>query len=81
MFSADISKNEEISRWQPINKALHCDFSAPKTFFENCHNCLSEGLTIFPAMGSMRSETKLNVSPRLRGNMHTDTQTHTHRLL
>ena len=26
MFSADISKSKEISRWRPINKALHCDF-------------------------------------------------------
>ena len=28
VFSADISKNEEIPRWQPIDKVLHCDFPA-----------------------------------------------------
>ena len=70
VFSADISKSKEISRWRPIDKALHCNFSAPKMFFKKHHNCLSKGLTFFPAMDSMRSETKL--SPRLRGN----TQTH-----
>ena len=73
VFSADITKSEEISRWRPIDKALLCDFSATKTFFENRHKFLSEGLTFFPAMGSTRSETKL--SPRLRRNRHTDTQT------
>ena len=26
MFSADISKSKEISRWRPINKTLHYDF-------------------------------------------------------
>ena len=69
VFSADISKNEEISRWLPIDKTLHYDFSATR------QNFLSEGLTFFPAMGSTRSETKY--SPRLRGNRHT----HTNRLL
>ena len=73
VFSADISKSEEISRWQQINKALHCDFSATKMFFNNRHKLLSEGLTFFSAMGSTRSETKL--SPRLRRNRHT----HTHK--
>ena len=76
VFSADISKSEEISRWRTIDKTLHCDFSATKTFFENCHNCLSEGLTFFPSMGSTRSETKL--SPRLRRNTQTRTHAHTH---
>ena len=28
VFSADISKSEEISRWRPIDKTLHYDFSA-----------------------------------------------------
>ena len=51
VFSADISKSEEISRWRPIDKALHDDFSATKTFFKNRHNCLSEGLTFFPGNG------------------------------
>ena len=69
-FSADISKSEEIPRWRPIDKVLHCDFSAPKTFFENRRNCLPEGLAFFSAIGSTRSETKL--SPRLRGNTQTD---------
>ena len=49
-FPADISKSEEISRWRPIDKALHCDFSATKKFFKNRHNRLSEGLTFLPAM-------------------------------
>ena len=56
--TADISKSEEISRWRPIDKTLHYDFSANNFFFKNRHNFLSEGLTFFPAMGSKRSETK-----------------------
>ena len=32
MFSADISKSEEISRWRQIDKTLHYDFSATETF-------------------------------------------------
>ena len=73
MFSADISKSEEISRWRSIDKTLDYDFSATETFFKIRHNCLSEGLTFFPAMGSTRSETKH--SPRLRTNRQTDRQT------
>ena len=38
MFSADISKSEEISKWRPIDKALHCNFSATRKFSKNCHN-------------------------------------------
>ena len=78
-FSADINKSKEISRWRLIDKALHCNFSATKRFFKNRHNCLSEGLMFFPAMGSKRSEIKH--SPRLRSNTHTHTHTHTNRLL
>ena len=33
VFSADISKSKEISRWRPINKTLHYDFSATEMFF------------------------------------------------
>ena len=72
LFSADISKSEEISRWRPIDKTLHYDLSATKAFFKNRHNLLLEGLTFFPAMGSKRSETKH--SPRLQGNRHTHRQ-------
>ena len=75
VFSADISKSEEVSRWRLIDKALHYDFTATKKFFKNCHNCSLERLTFFPAMGSTRSKTKH--SPRLQGN----TQTHTHKLI
>ena len=32
VFSGDISKSKEISRWRPINRALHYDFSATKIF-------------------------------------------------
>ena len=32
VFSADISKSEEISRWRPINKTSHCDFSALRRY-------------------------------------------------
>ena len=76
VFSADISKSEEISRWRPIDKTLHYDFSATGMFFKNRHNCLLEALTFFPAMGSTRSKTKH--SPSLQGNRQTDTHTHTH---
>ena len=51
VFSADISKSEEISRWRLIDQSLHYDFSATEPFFKNCHNCLSEKLTFYPAMG------------------------------
>ena len=63
LFSADISKSEDISRWQLIDKTLHYNFSVAKTFFKNCHIHLSEGLMFYPAMGSKRSKTKH--SPRL----------------
>ena len=33
LFYADISKSEAISRWRPINKTLHYNFSATKIFF------------------------------------------------
>ena len=79
VFSADISKSEEISRWRPIDKTLHYDFSATQTFFKNRNNCLSEGLMFFPVMGSTRSETKHSL--RLRGNTQTHTDIHTNRLL
>ena len=71
MFSADISKSEDISRWRLIDKAISLQLGC---FFENRHKFLSEGLTFFLAMGSMRSEMKL--SPRLRRNRHIHTQTH-----
>ena len=58
LFSADISKSEEISRWRPIDKALHYDFSTTKMFFKTRQNLLSEILTFFPVMGLTRSEAK-----------------------
>ena len=73
VFSADISKIEDISRWRLIDQSLHYDFSANEPFFKNHHNYLSERLTFYPAMGSTKSETKH--SPRLRGNTQTHTQT------
>ena len=63
VLSADISKSEDFSKWRLIDKTLHYNFSATEMFFKNRHNCLSEGLTFFPAMGSTRNETKH--SPRL----------------
>ena len=74
-FFADISKGKEISKWQPINKALDYNFFATKKFFKNHHNCLIEGLAFFPAIGSTRSETKH--SPRLQSNTQTHPHTHT----
>ena len=52
------SKGKETSRWWLIDEALHDHFSVTKMFFKNCHHFLSEELTLFPAVGSMRSETK-----------------------
>ena len=49
MFHADFGKSKE---------ALLDHFSAMKMFSNNRHNCLSEGLVFFQAMGSTRSETK-----------------------
>ena len=72
LFSADISKSKEISRLRPINKTLHYDFSATKTFFKNHHNFLSEGLTFFPAMG-IKKEAKRSI---LQDYEETDTHTH-----
>ena len=37
---------------------LYTTISLQLFFFKNRHNWLSEGLTLFPAMGSKRSETK-----------------------
>ena len=34
LLSADISKSEEISRWRPIDKTLHYDFSGTNFFFK-----------------------------------------------
>ena len=34
MFYADVSKSEEISRWQLIDKALYDYFSAVKNFLQ-----------------------------------------------
>ena len=48
VFSADISKSEDISRWRPIDKALDYDFSATKMFFENRHISLKYHNMIFP---------------------------------
>ena len=48
VFSADISKSKEISRWWPIDKALDYDFSATKIFFENRHISLEYHNMIFP---------------------------------
>ena len=75
MFSADISKSEEISTWQPIDKALriHCDFSATKKFFNNRHKILSEELTFCSAMGSTRSETKHSLTLQGKTDIHTQT--------
>ena len=33
-LSADTSKSQEISRWWLIVKALHCNFSVTKNFFQ-----------------------------------------------
>ena len=47
VFSADISKSEEILRWRPIDKALDYDFSATMMFFENHHISLEYQTMIF----------------------------------
>ena len=55
--SADISKSEEISRWRPIDKAIHCNFSATKTLFGKPHICLQENKMLFRFRYSSWSET------------------------
>ena len=71
VFSADISKSEDISRWRLIDKALHCDFSATKKFSKIRYNFFIRRTQFFPAIGTIRSETKH--SPRLRGNINRHT--------
>ena len=57
VFSADISKSEEISRWCPINNALDYDFSATKMFFENRHISLEYHNMIFPHVALPQLQT------------------------
>ena len=53
------AKVKKFLRWQRIDEALHDHFSTTKTFFSKIATIvLSEGLTFFLTMGSMRSETK-----------------------
>ena len=83
VFSADISKSEEISRWQLIDKALHYDFTATtcKKFFKNCHNCSSERLAFFQQWVQQEAKQSIlqdyEVTHR-HTNTHTHTHTHTH---
>ena len=62
MSYVDVSKSKEMSRWQPINEALHNHFSAMKTFLKN-HNDISSGLVFLPVMGSMKqNEVAFNIT-------------------
>ena len=72
VFSADISKSEEISRWRPIDKTLHYDFSATETFLKNRHNCLSEGLTVNgdPRISMSHAHKIKTTSTRTRTRSH-----------
>ena len=72
VFSADISKSEDISRWRLIDKALHCDFSATKTFSKIRYNFLSEGLNCFQQL--VQQEAKRSILQDYEETL-TDTQT------
>ena len=75
MFSADISKSEEISRWRTIDETLHCDFSAPKTFFWKSPQLFIRRTRVLSSNGFNK---KQNEAISKITNEHTDTQTHTH---
>ena len=51
VFSDDISKNEKISRWRPIDKALHYNFSATKMFFKKRHNAFIKNTRVLSING------------------------------
>ena len=72
-FSADISKGEEISRWQLIGNALHCNFSATKKFFKNHNNFYQKDSRSFQQW--VQQEAKRSILQDYEG---TDTHTHTH---
>ena len=73
LFSADISKSEEISRWRPIDKTVHYDFSATETFF------ISLLKTAHPQKLAFRKQCPKNIkieySQRFACNTQTDRQT------
>ena len=72
VLSADISKRKEISRWRPIDKTLHYDFSATETFFKNSHITFAEDDEAFPSLCS----NCLKIKQSLRSSW-TDTHIHT----
>ena len=73
MFSADISKSEEISRWRPIDKALRYNFSVTEMLFKNPHISFAEDNEAFPLLCS----NCLQIKQSLRSSQ-TDRHTDTH---
>ena len=53
-------KEEEISRWRPIDKALHYDFSATKMFFKKRHNVFIKNTHVLSSNG-FQQETKRSI--------------------
>ena len=72
LFSADISKSEEISRWRPIDKTLHYDFSATETFF------LFLLKTAHPQRLAFRKQCPRNIKIEYLQRIVCNTHTHTH---
>ena len=72
LFSADISnKSEEISRWRPIDKTLHYDFSATETFFSSLLK------SAHPHKLAFRKQCPRNIKIEYSPVTHLHTHTHT----
>ena len=73
LFSADISKSREISRWRPIDKTLHYDFFATVRFFFVLLK------TAHPQRLAFRKQCVRNIKIEYSQRFACNTHTHTNR--
>ena len=78
VFSADISKSEEIPRWRPIDKTLHYDFSATEMFFKNRHNIAYQKDSCSFQQWVQQEAKRSILQDYEVTNRHTDTHTELH---